>query len=180
MGMVERLSLRLSRKGALLSFLLALLSAPSWGNEIPEYQLKAAYLYNFASFTEWPAEFDQFELCIFGEDPFGRYLRQISARKLNRRPIRLRTVRTVEGLEGCQMVFVAPAASNRISQVVKQVVNRPVLTVAETAGALEGGVMINMETRQGRVNFEVNLRAVKQHDLQISSKLLRLAGQVVR
>ncbi len=167
-------------KRVLYAALLCLTSTSAWGGDIPEYKLKAAYLYNFASFTEWPVEFEDFELCVFGKDPFGSILKQIASRKINRRPITTRTVRTIEGVEGCQMIFVAPSASSHIQQIQKHIVGQPVLTVADSKGALDGGVMINMETQRGKVSFEVNLPVVKQHGLEISSKLLRLAKRVVR
>lgn len=180
MGMMERLSSCFSQKRALFSLLLGLLTAPAWGSDIPEYQLKAAYLYNFASFTKWPVEEGAFQLCVFGKDPFGPYLKQVARKKIKRRTIQTRTVQTVEGLDGCQLVFIAPSAVNRINQVLGHVTQRAVLTVADSAGALDSGAMINMSTRSGRVNFEVNLPEARAHGLKISSKLLRLAKRVVR
>ncbi len=168
------------KRGVVLSFLLCLLISPAWGSDIPEYKLKSAYLYNFASFTLWPLEYETFQLCIFGDDPFGRHLKQITSRKVKRRPIAARTVRTVENIDGCQMVFVAPSAINRINQITSRIGDDPVLIVADSPGALDGGAMINMETHRGKVRFDVNLKIVTARGLKISSKLLRLAREVQR
>lgn len=157
-----------------------MLALPVWSAEIPEYKLKAAYLYNFASFTEWPVEQEKFSLCIFGDDPFGPHLKQVTARKIKHRTIAARTVRTVEGVKGCDLIFVTPSAVNRINQIDDQIADQPILVVADSPSALERGAMINMATRRGKVSFEVNLKKVKQHGLKISSKLLRLAKEVLR
>lgn len=172
--------MRWGKGGVVFSLLLCLLSTPVWSSEIPEYKLKAAYLYNFASFTQWPAEYEEFQLCIFGDNPFGQHLKQITSRKVKQRAIAARTVRTVESVDGCQMIFVAPSAINRINQIMNRIGDDSVLIVADSAGALDGSVMINMTTYRGKVGFEVNLPAVKAHGLEISSKLLRLARRVVR
>ena len=178
--MANYFQLGLKNKRVLFSFIFCLLPTVAWGGEIPEYKLKAAYLYNFASFTEWPEKQSSFQVCIFGEDPFGKHLKQITARKIQKQIVSVRTVKTVGALEGCQMIFIAPSASSRINQVLSQIEDKPVLTIADTPGALDRGAMINMATRRGKVTFDVNLHRVKAHGLKISSKLLRLAKRVVR
>jgi len=177
---IERVFERVA--GKLFAVLLSatVICLPVTAAEIPEYKLKAAFLYNFASFTAWPEDSATFQLCIFGEDPFGSHLKQITSRKRKKHAIEARVVQTIKGLNGCQLVFIAPSASNRINQVQDSIAGKPVLTVADSSGALESGVMVNMETRKGMVYFEVNLRQARQHNLTMSSKLLRLAKRVVR
>lgn len=169
------------RMVAALSGLL-LLSFSTSAAEIPEYKLKAAYLYNFAVFTEWEEASmrDPFQLCIFGEDPFRDKIKRVTSRTIHDRSVKARTVKTLEGLAGCQMVFIAPSANKRISQVVAHLERQPVLMVADQKGALNHGVMVNMMTRRGKVQFDINLKAVKKSGLSMSAKLLRLARKVIR
>ncbi len=162
---------------ALLSLVLCL-HVISVSAEVPEYRLKAAYLYNFASFTQWPVEHGDFQLCVFGSNPFGSYLEQIAKKQLRQRTIQTRIIKTVKEIEGCDLVFVTPLAGDRISQVLKRVEGLPVLTVADSAGAFEAGVMINLQTESDKVQFDVNLAVARQSHLRVSSKLLRLARRV--
>ncbi len=154
--------------------------ALSSAGNIPEYKLKAAYLYNFASFTSWPEYGETFHLCIFGENPFRKNLDRIRSKRIVGRPIKIHLINTIESLDPCQLVFISAEAKNRMNQVLEHVANQPILTIADTPKALNSGIVINMSSGGKRVSFEVNLTAAKRQGLKISSKLLRLAKRVVK
>ncbi len=163
-----------------LTIALVLLT-PARADELPEYRLKAAFLFNFAAFTDWPAETGPtLNLCLFGGDPFGAELDALQGKKVGERTINLSRRVNLEGLKSCQVVFVAAAAQDSLPRVLEALRTQPTLTVADSPGALQRGVGLNMHLSQGRVSFEANVKAVKAVRLGFSSRLLRLATEVLQ
>jgi hypothetical protein len=202
-GMGQIITIKRLRHWGVLLWLLILLfgrGGAVWGEEVPEYKLKAAYLYNFSTFTTWPDQGkSHFEFCVYGKSPFGAALDHIRGKRTGSLPIKVRTTQTLEGVAGCQLIYIAPSAINKLGQVLGSVAQYPVLTVSDNPGGLEPpfstvqcspsvsdnpgglerGVMINMVTVKGRITFEVNLAEVERHGLKMSSKLLRLAKRII-
>jgi hypothetical protein len=168
----------------LAALLLALCSctpAVRAADDLPEYRLKAAFLYNFALFTEWPAYVgDTLRLCVFGPDPFGAELDGLQGKGVGERSIAVQRKTGLDGLKGCQIVFVAPAAAAQLPRVLEALEGQTVLTVADTPGAARQGVALNMVVSQNKVSFEANLKAARAARLNLSSKLLRLATEVIQ
>jgi hypothetical protein len=165
--------------------LLGLLSfAPNaLGEDMPEYRLKAAFLYNFVLFTEWPAEVGTtlnptLNLCILGQDPFGKEADGLQGKSVGGRSIAVQHKASSESLNGCQVVFIAPSAIHDLPRVLDRLHGSPVLTVADSPGAARQGVAINMTVVQNKITFEANLQAARAAKLTLSSKLLRLATEV--
>ncbi len=157
------------------------LGASAWGQGLPEYRLKAAFLYNFAAFTEWPADVGgTLNLCIVGADPFGAEIDPLNGKKIGERSLAVQRKTTQESLKGCQIVFIAAAASGQLPRVLDALRGQPALTVADAPGAVHQGVMLNMAVSQGRITFEANLGAARSVRLNLSSKLLRLATEVLQ
>lgn len=149
--------------------------------EIPEYRLKAAILYNFALFTEWPGEVGAtLALCVLGHDPFGTELDALEGREVGRRRITVHRKGTGEPLEGCQIVFLSRSAIGELPRLLEIARTVPVLIVADSAGAAGRGVALNMTVVQNKVTFEANLRTARGAGLALSSKLLRLATEVIQ
>ena len=172
------------RRGCLRLLLgaLALLSAPlARSEELPEYRLKAAFLYNFAVFTEWPADVGStLNLCLYGSDPFGAEIDPLNGKKVGERSVALQRKSTLESLKGCQIVFVAATSIGQLPRVLESLRGQPVLTLADTPGAVHQGAALNMAVAQGRITFEANLAAARAARLNLSSKLLRLATEVIQ
>ncbi len=151
----------------------------SSASDLPEYRLKAAFLYNFALFTEWPAEVGPtLNLCVFGKDPFGEEIEPLQGKAVGSRKITVHRKASVESLKDCQFVFVASSAIGSLARVLDGLRGAPVLTVADTPGAARQGVALNMAVAQNKVTFEANLEAARAARLNLSSKLLRLAAEV--
>jgi hypothetical protein len=152
---------------------------PAWSDTMPEYRLKAAFLYNFATFTEWPTEIgERLNLCIYGADPFGDYLHELQDKKVGNRRISIRREINLDRLVECQVVFIARSANNNLLHIVGRLRGKPVLTVADAPDAALQGVALNMGTEQNKITFEANLSAARGNGLTLSSKLLRLATKV--
>jgi hypothetical protein len=144
-----------------------------------EYQLKAAYLFNFVAFTEWPADLgDSLSLCIYGPDPFGRDIDRFHGEDVNGHLVQVSRISTADELGGCDIVFISGEVISNARRVLDQTDNNPVLTVADSPGAAAGGVSLNMNMENNKVTFEVNLAALRHSKLEISFQLLRLAKKV--
>lgn len=143
---------------------------------VPEFELKAAFLYNFALFTEWPGKpGETLTLCLFGKDRFGEAVHGIEGKPVKNAPIRIRRPASLSELRGCHMLFIADSEMHRLGKILEAIRGAPVLTVTDSEGAGRAGAMINLMLVGQRVTFEINTSAVQDAGLSISSKLLRLA-----
>ncbi len=155
------------------------------GQTVDEYQLKAAFLSNFAKFVEWPsASFsgprDPIVICILGVDPFGDALRQAVNGKMieDRKPV-VHQISDVRQASGCSILFISSSERKRLRAILAEIKTNGILTVGDTGNfAVEGGV-INLKLEGGRVRLQINLDAADRQKLRISAKLLSLA-QIVK
>ena len=161
---------------ALLAFAQAAL-----GDDLPEYRLKAAFLYNFALFTEWPADIGStLNLCVYGRDPFGDEINALQGKPVGNRRVAVHRVTRAEDLTVCQVVFIADASGEGISRVLSTLRGATVLTVADAPGAAKRGVALNMTVVEDKITFEANLTAARAANVKLSSKLLSLATDVLQ
>jgi hypothetical protein len=163
------------------------LSGPPWfalparAEQLPEYRLKAAFLYNFALLTEWPSNVGgTLHLCVQGADPFGTELDALEGRAVGDRSIVVQRRSIGDDLSGCQIVFIAPSAMGGLSLVLDELRGSKVLTVADSPDAVRRGVALGMTVAQNKVTFAANLLAAHGAGLNFSSKLLRLATEVIQ
>lgn len=149
-----------------------------------EYQVKAAFLYNFAKFVEWPTDAfagvaDSVVLCVVGDDPFGESLDTVvRGESLNGRRLIVHRTRDLDEIRACHVVFVPLSEKGRQERILSSLRNRGVLTVGEADGFLNGGGIIRFVLEQNKVRFDINLAAAESSGLKLSSKLLRLARTV--
>lgn len=148
-----------------------------------EYELKAAFIYNFAKFAEWPpgsftSHSDPLQMCVLGNNSLRAELQSIVADKnIGSRPLQVRRVEIFE-IKGCHVLFIGAMESYRLQQALQAAQGASILTVGDTAGFLDQGGIINFIFDQNRIRFEVNLKAAQVAHLQLSSKLLSLAKSV--
>ena len=146
-----------------------------------EYQVKAAFLYNFVKFVEWPAAAidsrEPITLCVLGKDPFGGELaRAIEGKSVNGRPIATRRISEAVAAQSCQVLFVSSSESGRVAEILKTIRAWSILTVSDADRFSERGGMISFVMDDQRVRFQINAKAAEAADLKISSKLLKLAA----
>ena len=158
---------------------LLLFAPPAQGDDLPEYRLKAAFVYNFIVYTEWPVEKNAtLNVCILGTDPFGPEIDGLQGKVVAGRNIAVQRKAAGEPFSNCQVVFIPASAMQNLPRLLEGLRGQPVLTVADTPGAMRQGVALNMAVSQGKVTFEANLQAARSAGLTLSSKLLRLATEV--
>lgn len=143
--------------------------------------MKAAFLYNFAKFVEWPAfafksPAEPVSICIAGTNPFGDSLAQVvDGKTIDNRPIRLRELGDSPAASGCHILFVADSVKKRCSALLDGVRGAGVLTIGDSPGFAAQGGVINFKVDGGHVKFQINPRAAEGQKISVSSKLLKLA-----
>jgi YfiR/HmsC-like len=152
---------------------------------LDEYQVKAAFLYNFAKFVEWPSEAfrtpkDPILVCVLGRNPFGNALEEaIRGKSIAGRTFAYRHVSDAESASACQILFVGSEESKHFRSLLENLKPMGILTVGEAPGFAADGGVINFKLDDGRVRFEINVNAAEHEQLHISAKLLSLA-QIVK
>jgi len=166
----------------MLSVLLLLrpLTPCATGNEaMPEYTMKAAFLYNFSLFTEWPdLPNNTFNVCIFGHPPFGYALDTIEGKQVYGRPIKVSYLTNHGNIKNCQMLYLDASESVGVEKILRKIDTAAVLTVTDSPEVMQHGFMIAMLVENNHIVLEINQKAAQRARLNISSKLLRLAKTV--
>lgn len=146
-----------------------------------EYRLKAAFLYNFAAYVDWPDDTfadasSPMVFCILGEDPFGGSLDElVHDKSIKGRGIVVYREDKLNGHEKCHVLFVTESLRGAISDIFNALAESDILTVGDMDRFAHDGGMINMVRRRNNIRFEINLLVVSRTRLKMSSKLLNLA-----
>jgi len=150
-----------------------------------EHRVKAAFLYNFARFVDWPtnafADADApFVIGVFGDESMAQALEQtVKGKSIGNRAIQTRRIPDPTRINPCQILFIAQSKTQQVARVLAMVGRAPVLLVGESPGFVAAGGAIGFASDEGRVRFEANTAMAEHTGLKISSKLLRLATSVV-
>ncbi|HEX6995083.1 MAG TPA: YfiR family protein [Gammaproteobacteria bacterium] len=146
-----------------------------------EVEIKAAFLYNFGSYVQWPWEADASDpitFAVLGAAGVEQALeRLVEGRTLQNRPVRVRRLRSIDELDGDDVLFIGPAENWRLAQLIAAV-DGPTLIVTDAPDGLEAGSMINFQLVDRRVRFEVGLPAAESAGLVLSARLLAAALRV--
>jgi uncharacterized protein DUF4154 len=145
-----------------------------------EYEVKAAFLYNFARFVEWPIDApgddSTFVVTVLGRDPFGSALDDtLRGKKIDEKRVVVRRVLRSEDVGRSHIVFISDSESDRLPAILKTLEAAPVLTVGDMSQFAERGGVIRFKVDQDRIRLEINVAAAQRSRLRISSQLLKLA-----
>ncbi|HTF57930.1 MAG TPA: YfiR family protein [Planctomycetota bacterium] len=175
---------------ALAAIFLALIAAGSsvrtsalqdQSKKLPEYVVKAGFLYNFAKYVEWPVDaFEKAEtpisIGVVGADPFGQELDKTLKDKIAQdRTFVIHRFRDVASLQRCHILFIPRTEKARVAEILKKLEEWPTLTVGEEEGFAKAGGAVNILIDKERPRLEVNTDAAEKAKLTISAKLLKLA-----
>jgi hypothetical protein len=153
-------------------------AAPTSGAPVPEYEVKAAFLLNFARFVEWPARTgaEPFVVSVLGQDPFGPVLdRAFEGAGGDGRKWEVRRIARVEGAGGTQILFISRSEAPRLAAVLASLRGTPVLTVSDIPDFAQRGGMIGLRLEDRRVRFDIDPAPASASGLRLSSQLLKLA-----
>lgn len=170
-------------------FLILLLVSPgslTANSTAEEYSIKAAFLFHFAQFVDWPPEAfkeasSPLTYCTLGEDPFrGALDASLSGKTIGARPLQVRHLKHAQEIQGCHVLFIGEGEKKQLPTVLGMVKASPVLIVGESEHFAQDGGMIGFCLEENKIRFEINLEAGERARLKISSKLLILAKTVIR
>ena len=175
-----RLRMRMRLGCVLLGCFCIALSLPA--QTFSEYDVEAAYLYNFGEFVSWPAGASKsptFDICILGQDPFdGTLDRIIANNKLDGKPIHKRVVDSPGEADGCAILYIADSEANRVRGILDALGDKECLLVSGLPHFVRDGGTIQFVVDGDRVRFRVNLNAAARCHLTVSSELLKVAQSV--
>jgi hypothetical protein len=170
---------------AVLGFAPASLEAQVQRAEVSESSVKAAFLYKFAGYVEWPeAAFASpdapFVIGVTGADEVAAELTKIvSGRSVDGHPVVVKRLRDGEALKGMHLVFAGKGEGPRLPALLRNAQQQGVLAVTESERALELGSAINFVVAEDRVGFEVSLDSAEKSGHRISSRMLAVARRVL-
>ena len=164
-----------------------------------EYEVKAAFIFNFLKFIDWPEEKtaannNQIIIGIIGEDPFGPATDVFKGKSIEERKLLLTRFEGIEqinkmpekeknkhldAIKTCHLLFICQSEQKQFRDIIEIVRNSSVLTVADTDGFIEAGGIISLFTEENKIRFDINQAAAESTGLKIRSQLLRLAKTVV-
>jgi hypothetical protein len=148
-----------------------------------EYEIKAAYLYNFINYVDWPenafpAPGGTITIGIVGQNPFGDALGPLNGKQVKGRTLAVKQITDPKDLDQCQIVFISSSEKQRLTELLDKLKDSRVLTVSEIDGFAQQGGIINFFSEHNKVRFEINPDAAHRLGLNISSELLKLAKLV--
>ena len=149
-----------------------------------EYQIKAAFLFNFIQFVQWPPTVfknadDPFRIGVLGQDPFNAALEDtVQGETISNHKIIVEHAMQVDDLKNCQLIFISKSEKKHVTEILSALDDKPVLTVSEIEGFAERGGGINFYLEGNKVRFEVNPDAARHDGLKVSSQLLSL-GKII-
>jgi len=179
-------STKLKKISALLSLLAFGWALPLGAGEVSEYQVKAAYLFNFAKFVQWPQEVfanadTPLVIGVLGDDPFGEDLdKAVEGKTINGHIIKIRRFDNFDpnmapDIRKCQILFIAYSEKNRLEDVIKNLRGSSILTVSEIEKFPLMGGMILFDQNGKKINLVVNPAAARKAKLEISARLLQVS-----
>lgn len=150
-----------------------------------EYEVKAAFLFHFAQFVEWPdGAFGRADsplvYCTIGKDPFqGKLDATLKNKTIGARATQVRHLKQIQDAQGCHLAFIGEENNGQISAWLAVLQGSPILTVGESERFVQEGGMIAFCIEENKIRFEINLESAKTANLKISSRLLTLAKTVM-
>ncbi len=181
------------RRAATVAACLALLLGPAAGGaagadptrtakpaSYGEYLVKAAFLYNFAKFTEWPSDAyangaAPLRVCVLGQDPFGTALETIEGRRIKQHLVATLRIARLDQARRCQVLYISASEKDRLGAILARLGRAPILTITDLPGLDPPGAMINFQTVGDKVRFQIDPDHAAFVGLRFSSRLLSLA-----
>jgi hypothetical protein len=173
--------------GITLGLLMLAAGSPSAQTASPtEYEIKAAFLYNFAKFVEWPPDAfknsgGSFVIGVLGEDPFEKGLeKELTGKPLQDKQLVFKRLSSLDDALGCQVVFISASEEERLGAILNRLQGSPILTVSDMGKFIQHGGMVGFILQDNKVGFNVNRTVAESAGLKISSQLLKLAKIIVK
>ncbi len=166
----------------LFAVFLSSVHAQDKGDVPKEYIVKAAMIYKMLGFITWPdaegTNKNPIKICVYGKNPFGRYIYALEAERFDSRGIDVRTGSLLEDLSDCHVLFISSSVKDRLGDLLLKIEGRPVLTISDIKGFSLSGGMIEFIKTDRRIAFIINYGKVLDAGIRISSRLLKISIKV--
>ncbi len=185
LGGRDRYSCLAATARAVLLCLISVCADSAQTSPSSEYQVKAAFLYHFSQFVEWPEGTfkhtgSPLVYCTIGEDPFhGALDASLSGKTLGARPLHVSHFQQSQDFRACQIVFIGAGDKKLVASMLSSLKGAPILTVGDSEHFVEDGGMIGFLLEENKIRFEINMEAAEHAKLKLSSRLLALAKRVI-
>lgn len=155
---------------------------PAWSRSVEKQTVLAVLTLNIARFTTWPEPIFNAEaplnLCVFGDNIVQQSFEAIDNKKANKKTIHIINLSRLRNLDRCQLLYLSELDRSKLKPLLMELKTQPILTIGENMEFLQAGGMVGLEKVNGKMQLSINLPAVKQSELVISSRLLKLANIV--
>jgi hypothetical protein len=158
---------------------------PADAQEASEAGVKAAFLFNFSKFVEWPPHtfsdpHAPISLCVLGNDPFeGKLGAAVANKSVRGRALSVSVKPSTDEGTGCHIVYLSASEAAHMDELLARFRGKPVLTVGDGPGFVDAGGIIGLKLQDRKVRFEVNMLAAREAQLKLSSQLLKVAVQII-
>jgi len=152
----------------------------TWSRSVERQAVLAVLTLNIARFTRWPepvfinSEAD-INLCIFGDNIVQQSFKNIDKKVINNRSIHIINLTRLRNLTQCQLLYLSELEQSKLISLLMELQGQPILTIGENMKFLQAGGMVGLHQSGGKMQLNINLPIVKQSNLAISSRLLKLA-----
>jgi len=153
--------------------------------QITAIDVKAAYLFQFTRFIEWPMlknepVNEKFIFCVLGKDPITTLLQPLTQNKVEHHPIAVKSIKRTSDIAGCEILYIALSEESNLNKILKQAQKNSILTVSSIPKFSHNGGMINFIIAEKKVRIVVNLFTARKAKLKISAKLLEISINVIQ
>lgn len=149
-----------------------------------EFEIKAVYLFNLGNFVKWKENTSakNFEICVFGTDPFGVNLEYIvkKEQQIQSRNAVIKHLSSLEGILNCQVLFMSPSAQSQFATIFAAIKNKPILTVSDVDRFINQGGMVQFYLLEGKIRLMLDPQTIEESGLKASSQLMRIAQIIKR
>lgn len=162
----------------LFAFLFILPCANIHAEPPSEYEVKTAFVHNIARFVEWSAASragGELRLCLLGQSPLTEAAAALAGEKIDGLKWEVRHVNARSALRECQVLLIAASESDNLERILESIKGSAVLTVGDSGGYAERGVMVGFYLGANKVRFEINWESARRAGIKINSQLLKLA-----
>lgn len=166
-----------------LMLLLSFCVLPADAQPPEEYSVKAAFVYNFLKYVEWPATAgckatESLKLGILGTNLFDDSFDIFKGKPIVNCLLEISEIFESQSLDQFQAVFISRSEKTGLQAILNRLKPLPVLTIGDSPGFMQAGVMINLIQRDDKLGFEINMKTAKAAGLKLSSQLLKLASAI--
>lgn len=160
-------------------FWLIVIAPLTLAEAVSEQELKAAMLFKFAQFTDWPTSpVGEFRLCVFGKDRFEGAANRLEGKTLQGAKVTVKFTTSIDDAKSCQVLFLSPDKPKQCSQWVSALKGLPIIIASDAAEAWDEGVMIVFAVEPNRITFKINASAARQAGLTFRAQMLQVAREV--